>query len=101
MPITLEFIQPQDIRTVAYVVSRALLSSPNSIALWGGQSERHRHRIEEAVRIVNLEHPRSVTVVAWLDGRIIGALSMLPWPDCQPGVLECLRLTPRMLARSR
>jgi len=90
-------MRPQDIPVVAQVISHALLTDPNSIALWGGKSESHRQRIAKAVCIINLEPPVSETVVAWMGGRIVGALGMLPWPHCQLSWWQCLFLAPKMI----
>jgi len=38
----------EDIPAAAYIISRALVTNPNSIAFWGGKDEKHRARIAAA-----------------------------------------------------
>jgi GNAT superfamily N-acetyltransferase len=99
--ITLEPISPKDIHEAARVISIALVTTSNSIALWGGQSETHRQRVEQAVRLVNLENPRGYTLVARLGERIVGALHWIMWPNCQLTFLEALKMTRAMLPVTR
>jgi GNAT superfamily N-acetyltransferase len=87
----------EDIPAAAYVISRAMVTNPNSIALWGGKDEKHRARIELTIRIANLEYPRSHPISAKLSGKIVGALNMIESPYCQVSFMEGLKLFPAML----
>jgi GNAT superfamily N-acetyltransferase len=99
--VTLNLIRSQDIPEVASLWSHALLSTPNSIALWGGQTEAHRLRIEHALHIVTLRNHSYQTIVARRDDQILGALGMIEWPHCQPSLIEGIKLTPKMLPITR
>jgi len=81
---------------VALVLSKANIMLPNSLALWGGQGEEERKRMETAFRIVNLEDPRTYTVVARQGDRIIGALCAIRSPHCQVSFLDGIKLFPRL-----
>lgn len=91
----------EDLREAAHVLSIAIAPTRNSIALWGGMGERLRVRIEKTMYLAHLHNPHYRTLIARLDGRIVGVHSMLPWPHCQPGVLEAIRLARWMLPITR
>ena len=95
--IVLSLIQPEEISAVARIISLALVNTPNSIAMWGGNTEAHRRRLEQAIRVVNLENPHYHTLVAYCGGELSGALCWSLSPDCQLTFLEALKLTPKML----
>ena len=89
-------MQPGESREVARILSVANIILPNSQALWGGQGETERQRMEEAFRIVNVEDPRTTTVVARQGDRIIGALCTIRSPYCQVSFLDGLKLFPKL-----
>jgi hypothetical protein len=89
-------MRPGEEREAARVLSLANIILPNSEALWGGKGEAERRMMEEAFRIVNLEDPRTYTVVARQGDRIIGALCTIRSPYCQVSFLDGLKLFPRM-----
>ena len=92
-----DWLLREDIPAAADVISRALVTNPNSIAFWGGKEEKHRLRLEQTIRIANLEHPRSQIVAAKLSGKIAGVLNLIEWPYCQVSFMEGLKLFPAML----
>jgi len=73
----------------------------NSIALWGGKSEAQRVRIEKALYLMYLHNPHFKTLIARLEGKIVGVHSMLPWPHCQPTFMEAIKLARWMLPLTR
>jgi len=86
----------EEIQEVARVLSIANIILPNSQALWGGGGEQERKRMEVAFRIVNLEDPRTYTVVARQADQIVGALCTIRSPFCQVSFIDGLKLFPRM-----
>jgi hypothetical protein len=92
-----DWLMREDIPAAAYVISRALVTNPNSIAFWGGKDEKHRARIEQTIRIANLEAPRSHPIAAKLSGEIVGVLNLIEWPYCQVSFMEGLKLFPALL----
>jgi hypothetical protein len=92
-----DWLRREDIPAAAYVISRALVTNPNSIAFWGGKDEKHRLRVEQTIRIASLEDPRSHPIAAKLSGKIVGAFNMIESPYCQVSFIEGLKLFPAML----
>jgi hypothetical protein len=92
-----DWLMREDIPAAAYVISRALVTNPNSIAFWGGKDEKHRARLEQTIRIANLERLRSHPIAAKLSGKIVGVLNLIEWPYCQVSFMEGLKLFPAML----
>ena len=91
----------EDMQEAAHVLSIAITPTLNSIALWGGKGEAHRARIEKALFLMYLHNPHFKTLIARLDGRIVGVHSMLPWPHCQPTFKESIKLARWMLPLTR
>ncbi len=87
----------EDLKEAAHVLSIAITPTLNSIALWGGNGEAQRVRIEKALYLMYLHNPHFKTLIARLDGEIVGVHSMLPWPHCQPTFTEALKLARWML----
>jgi len=94
--IVVNVMQPGEEREAARVLSLANIILPNSEALWGGKDEAQRRMMEEAFRIVNVEDPRTYTVVARQGDRIIGALCTIRSPYCQVSFMDGLKLFPKM-----
>jgi hypothetical protein len=69
--VIIDRLKTEEIPAAAYIISRAIVGTRNSIALWGGQGEEKRARVEKAIRIANLEHPRGLTLAARLDGQLL------------------------------
>ncbi len=95
-PIVVSLMQREEEREVARVLSLANIILPNTEALWGGKGEKQRRMMEEAFRIVNVEDPRTYTVVARQGNRIIGALCTIRSPYCQVSFIDGLKLFPKM-----
>ena len=94
--IVYEDARKEDLQEAAQVLSIAIAPTPNSIALWGGKSEKHRSRIEKALHLLHVQNANFKTIVARRAGKIIGVHSMLSWPHCQPTFREGLKMSPRM-----
>lgn len=90
-----------DLPEAAHVLSIAITPTLNSIALWGGQSEKQRTRIEKALLLLHLNNPYFKTLIARIDGKIVGVHSMLPWPHCQPTFWEGIKMSRWMLPVTR
>jgi len=99
--VIIDRLKTEEIPAAAYIISRAIVGTRNSIALWGGQGEEKRARVEKAIRIANLEHPRGLTLAARLNGQLVGAVYMVEWPDCQLSFRESLRLIPKLWSTTR
>jgi GNAT superfamily N-acetyltransferase len=99
--ITYTEARKEDLPEIARVISIAMAPTPNSIALLGGGGESHQRRLEKTLLIAHFPNPHARTIVAWRGDRIVGAHSMLPWPHCQPNILEGLWLTPQILPLMR
>lgn len=97
----IEYADRKDLREAAHVLSIAIAPTLNSIALWGGMSERHRVRIEKALYLMHMRNPNFKTLIARLDGHIVGVHSMLPSSHCQPGLWEAIRMARWMLPITR
>ena len=99
--ILIEAAKKEDLPEAARVLSIAIAPTLNSIALWGGDSEKHRHRIEKTLLVILEKNPYYKTVVARNAGKIVGVHCMLPWPHCQPTFWEGLKLTPWLFPITR
>jgi GNAT superfamily N-acetyltransferase len=95
--LVVDWLASEEIPAAAYVISRALVTNPNSIAFWGGKDEKHRLRIERTIRIANLQVPRSHPIAAKLRGKIVGVVNLIESPYCQVSFVEGLKLAPAML----
>jgi ribosomal protein S18 acetylase RimI-like enzyme len=99
--ILIEAAKKEDLAEAAQVLSIAIAPTLNSIALWGGDSEKHRSRIEKTLLVILKKNPFYKTVLARNAGKIVGVHSMLPWPHCQPTFWEGLKLTPWLFPITR
>jgi ribosomal protein S18 acetylase RimI-like enzyme len=99
--ILIEAAKKEDLPEAARVLSITIAPTSNSIALWGGDSEQHRYRIEKTLQVLFEKNPFYKTVVARNAGKIVGVHSMLPWPHCQPTFWEGLKLTPWLFPIAR
>ncbi len=99
--LVIDMLRREEIPEAAVVVSQALVTDPNFIALFGGKPEPRRARIEKAIRIANLDHPKAVALAARLDGRLVGVINLVEWPYCQVSFLEGLRFFPQFASIMR
>jgi len=99
--IVVDWLKPGEIPEAASVISKALVNDLNFLALFTGQEKHRRSRIERAIRLVNLEHPRAIALAARREGRLVGAVNMVEWPHCHISLLEGFKLFPKMLPLTR
>jgi GNAT superfamily N-acetyltransferase len=78
-----------------------LMANPMTIAMWGGEGESQRLRMEKLIRDVNLAHPLTQGLVAKQGDRIVGATNWIEWPHCQVSFRDSLRFIPIMLTTLR
>ncbi len=92
--IVIEPLQPAMVPEAARIMSIALMTNPMTIALWGGEGENQRRRMEKLIKDVNLAHPLTQGLVAKQGNRIVGATNWIEWPHCQLSFRESLQFFP-------
>jgi GNAT superfamily N-acetyltransferase len=95
--IVIEPLQPAMAPEAARIMSIALMANPMTIAMWGGEGESQRSRMEKLIRDVNLAHPLTQGLVAKQGDRIVGATNWIEWPHCQVSFRDSLRFIPIIL----
>ena len=92
--IVIEPLQPALVPEAARIMSIALMTNPMTIALWGGEGENQRRRMEKLIKDVNLANPLTRGLVAKQGNRIVGATNWIEWPHCQLSFRESLCFIP-------
>ncbi len=90
--IVIEPAQPGELLEASVLLSRAMVTLPENIAVFRGR----RDRLEAMFRIMLERFPGQV-LLAKESGQIIGVMCMVEWPHCQMSPLQGLRLLPAML----
>ena len=81
---------------IQYLLSRAFILTPFSSKVAGGKSEKHRRMLETGFKIM-LEKKPGRKVVAKDDGKIVGVMRMVKWPDCQNSIPRGLEKIPTLM----
>lgn len=91
MNITIEPLRPEEIPALSTIMGKAYVTNPMNIAVLGPNSGRN-----EAMFKVLLERFPGQAFAAKEDGRIVGGMKMVEWPDCQMPPSKMLPILPTM-----
>jgi ribosomal protein S18 acetylase RimI-like enzyme len=94
--ISIEPIKSDEIDEAAYILSRAFILTKFSSIVAGGQSEKHRKGLEMGFKIM-LGKKTGKVVVAKNNGKIVGVMRMVEWPDCQNSIPQGLQKIPTLI----
>jgi len=75
-------LQPSGIGEASMVMSRAFTLSPLLVAALGESNEKQRSTIEKMYRMM-LKEKSGTVLSAKEDGKILGVIRFLEWPQCQ------------------
>ncbi len=92
----IEPLKTKDIPIAAQLLSKAFILTPFSSAVAGGQDEKHRRKLEIGFKIM-LEKKPGKKVVAKDNGKIVGVMRMVQWPDCQNSIPQGFEKIPTIL----
>jgi len=80
--IEITVMKKEEVNDAARVCSEAFLNTPFTNYLMGGSTEKHRKNLEKGMkRTLSLKH--GTVLVAKDNGKIVGAMRMVEWPNCQ------------------
>ncbi len=88
-------LQPAELSEATDVLGKAFATIASSIALYKGRQD-----IARCIKIAfeaMLKHRPGQVFTAKHDSRIVGAMRMVEWPDCQMTPLQGLRMLPSMM----
>jgi GNAT superfamily N-acetyltransferase len=75
-------MKKEEINDAARVCSEAFLNTPFTKWIMGGTTEKHRKKLQTGMKMtLRLKHGK--VMVAKDDGKIVGAMRMVDWPNCQ------------------
>jgi GNAT superfamily N-acetyltransferase len=74
------------------VLAAAFAHNPSTLANAGGDPRRASRTIEVVARLVKLANPLCKVFVAARNDELIGVLNAAPWPHCQLGAADKLRV---------
>jgi len=83
--ISIEPLKREDISEASWMLSKAFIQTEFSSKVAGGTEEKHRRILETGFRSM-LEKKPGYVVTAQDDGKIVGVLRMVEWPDCQNSI---------------
>ncbi len=75
-------LQPNEIGEASKLMSRAFTLSPLLVAALGESSEKQRSTIEKMYRMM-LKEKSGKVISAKEDGKILGVMRIVEWPQCQ------------------
>ncbi len=90
--ITIEEMTAADVPEVTGVCARAYLTNPLNVAVMGDSLKRNGFMVG-----LMLQHFPGLTFVAKEDGKIVGMVRTIAWPDCQTPPAKMLRFLSAML----
>jgi predicted N-acetyltransferase YhbS len=99
--ITIDTMMPGNESTAASVVTRAMVTNPNHIAIWKGQGERQLASQTALTRLIFQKTPTENMLLATADEQVVGVLRMARSPACQMSPAQSLALLPRLVAIQR
>ena len=93
--ILIEKMRKEGLPQASEVLGKAFATQPSTLAIYRGRSDLARRM--QFVFGAMLEYLPGLKFTAKLDGRIVGVMRMVEWPDCQLTPLRGLRMLPRMM----
>jgi ribosomal protein S18 acetylase RimI-like enzyme len=94
--IEITVMKKNEINDAARVCSEAFVNTPFTKYVMGGSSEKHRKFLEDGMkRTLSLKH--GTVMVAKDNGKIVGAMRMVEWPNCQNVPKGMGYLIPRLM----
>ncbi|WP_174567699.1 GNAT family N-acetyltransferase [Nocardia altamirensis] len=94
-------MRPDDMAAACDVLAFAFADNPNALAVVGGDPAKAARMMRSGARIGKLGRAFAEVLVAEYDGAVVGVLNAAPWPHCQMGTRERLRIAPRMIGLLR
>ncbi len=93
--IIIEEIRREELPQASEVLGKAFATQPSSLAIYRGKSDIARRL--KFVFGAMLEHLPGQVFVAKQDGRIVGVMRFVEWPDCHMSPLRGLRMLPTLM----
>ena len=88
-------MQKEDVPQAVVVIGKAFATQPNTLAMNPGKPVSPRAL--EVTFTARFKHLPGQVFVAELDGKIVGVVRMVEWPNCQASPLQTLKMLPAML----
>jgi GNAT superfamily N-acetyltransferase len=86
-------MKPDEVDQATEVISLAFINTPFSSKIIGGNSEKHLKKLKMGMKMMLLKKPGE-KVVAKEGDKIVGAMRMVKWPDCQNSTPKGAALIP-------
>ena len=86
-----------DLDAACEVIGLAFADNPSTLANVRGDRTKAKAMMQRAVRVAKLGRPFSRVLLAEDQGRLVGVLNAVPWPQCQLNAFERLKTAPRMI----
>ena len=80
--VAIEILRPEDIAETASLLARAMGPNPVNTAVYKVDAEKKQRLQEERFALVLTKRP-GLTFVARSNGRVVGVLRIIKWPDCR------------------
>ena len=87
--IVIELLQPGEILEASALLGRAMCTNPVHVAVFRGQGEKERRRLEAMFRLM-LKHVPGQVLLAKGSGRIVGVMRMIEAPRCYSSPVQRL-----------
>jgi GNAT superfamily N-acetyltransferase len=89
-------LQTDEIDEAAELLSQAFIKTPFTGKIMGGHSEKYRRKLKIGFKSMIDKKPGTV-VAAKENGKIVGVMRMVKWPDCQNSAPRGLEWLPMFL----
>ena len=90
-------MSPGDMDAACAVLGLAFEDNPNTLAVVRGDRSKARRMMQAAVRAAKLGRKYSHVLLAEDEGRVVGVLHAVEWPNCQLSLGEKLKTAPVMI----
>ena len=99
--IIIQPIQPEDLSEALDVFGKAFATLSSSIAIYKGRTQSGVERGMQIMFSVPIKYLPGQVFVAKHDRRVVGAMRIVEWPDCQMKPLQMLRALPTLMKAVR
>jgi ribosomal protein S18 acetylase RimI-like enzyme len=101
MEVEIEPIQLKDFSEAMAVLGKAFATQPSSLAIYKGRTPLEIEQIMKNFFGARLKYLPAQIYVAKKDGRVVGAMRMVEWPDCHIKPIQMLRALPIVMKGRR
>ncbi len=95
--IVIQPIQPEELPQAIDVLGKAFATQPSSFAIYKGRTQSDIERRIQITFGALIKYLSGQVFVAKHDSRIVGAMRIVEWPDCQMKPLQILRALPALM----